>query len=217
MTVTGVIDRLAEHKTVDAAPREELAWLVSHGSVQHLSEGEVLSAKGAPVAGLFVVLTGHLAIFVDRGGAGAGRAEDLIRTACDHYWREPSQNLKRSLEPQALRNFLRRVFHCLAASGNLHGKFDLVACDLALVVQLDVVALKICVDRKRQVVSIDLPVLDRRLAHHFAAGLAGQLVTLHFENECPLDGSIWGLSFSLPCAAYVGSERGKSKHRHPSQ
>ena len=53
-----------------AAPREELAWLVSHGSLRHLNEGEVLSVKGAPVEGLFVVLTGHVAIFVDRG---AGR------------------------------------------------------------------------------------------------------------------------------------------------
>jgi signal transduction histidine kinase len=70
MSVTDLVDRLAEHKTVGAAPREELAWLVSHGSLRHLSEGEVLSAKGVSVAGLFVVLTGHIVIFVDRG---AGR------------------------------------------------------------------------------------------------------------------------------------------------
>ena len=70
MNATGLVDRLAGHKTVGAAPREELAWLVAHGSLRYLNEGEVLSAKGVPVAGLFVVLTGHLAIFVDRG---AGR------------------------------------------------------------------------------------------------------------------------------------------------
>lgn len=70
MTATDLVDRLAAHKTVGAAPREELAWLVAHGSLRHLKEGEVLSAKGAPVSGLFVVLTGHIAIFVDRG---AGR------------------------------------------------------------------------------------------------------------------------------------------------
>ena len=70
MTATDLVDRLAGHKTLGAAPREELAWLVSHGSLRHLNEGEVLTAKGAPVEGLFVVLTGHLAIFVDRG---AGR------------------------------------------------------------------------------------------------------------------------------------------------
>jgi signal transduction histidine kinase len=70
VTAIDLVDRLAGHKTLGAAPREELAWLVSHGSLRHLNEGEVLSAKGAPVEGLFVVLTGHVAIFVDRG---AGR------------------------------------------------------------------------------------------------------------------------------------------------
>jgi signal transduction histidine kinase len=68
--LTDLVDRLARHKTVGAAPREELAWLVSHGSLRHLSAGEVLSAKDTPVAALFVVLTGHIAIFVDRA---AGR------------------------------------------------------------------------------------------------------------------------------------------------
>lgn len=62
-----LIDRLADHKTLGAAPREELAWLASHGTPRRLAEGDVLSAKGVPVDGLFVVLTGHLAIFVDRG------------------------------------------------------------------------------------------------------------------------------------------------------
>jgi len=65
-----LLERLGGHATIGAAPREELAWLVSHGSLRRLEPGEVLSAKGMPVAGLFVVLTGHIAIFVDRG---AGR------------------------------------------------------------------------------------------------------------------------------------------------
>jgi signal transduction histidine kinase len=70
VTASDLVERLAGHTTLGAAPREELAWLASHGSLRHLDEGEVLSAKGVPVAGLFVVLTGHVAIFVDRG---AGR------------------------------------------------------------------------------------------------------------------------------------------------
>jgi signal transduction histidine kinase len=70
VTATDLVDRLAGHKTVGAAPREELAWLVSHGFLRHLNEGDVLTAKGSPVEGLFIVLAGHLAIFVDRG---AGR------------------------------------------------------------------------------------------------------------------------------------------------
>src|SRR5262245_60032180 len=65
-----VLDRLAEHKTVGPAPREELAWLVAHGSLRQLEEGDVLTPKGGPVAGMYILLTGHVAIFVDRG---AGR------------------------------------------------------------------------------------------------------------------------------------------------
>ena len=70
MTASDLVDRLVEHKTVGGAPRAELEWLVSHGSLRSLETGEVLSAKGMPVAGLFVVLTGHVAIYIDRG---AGR------------------------------------------------------------------------------------------------------------------------------------------------
>ncbi len=65
-----LVQRLSEHKTLGTAPRQELEWLATHGSLRQLSQGEVLSTKGVPVAGLFVLLTGHLAVFVDRG---AGR------------------------------------------------------------------------------------------------------------------------------------------------
>jgi len=72
--VSDLIDRLAAHRTLAKAPRAELAWLAAHGSLRHLEEGEVLSAKGAPVTALFVVLSGHIAIYVDRG---AGRHKAL--------------------------------------------------------------------------------------------------------------------------------------------
>lgn len=62
-----LIDRLAEHKTLGIAPREELAWLATHGSLRRLSAGEVLSHKGVPVEGLYVVLSGHLSLSADRG------------------------------------------------------------------------------------------------------------------------------------------------------
>jgi signal transduction histidine kinase len=67
---TDLIERLAAHRTVGGAPRAELEWLIAHGTLRRLEEGEILSAKGVPVTGLFVVLTGHIAIFIDRG---AGR------------------------------------------------------------------------------------------------------------------------------------------------
>ncbi len=62
-----LIDRLAEHKTLGAAPREELAWLAAHGTLRELEAGEVLSHKGKPVEGLYILLTGHASLSVDRG------------------------------------------------------------------------------------------------------------------------------------------------------
>ena len=62
-----LVDRLVEHKTLGAAPREELAWLATHGSLRQLQPGDVLTAKGTRVEGLFVILSGHIAMSVDRG------------------------------------------------------------------------------------------------------------------------------------------------------
>ncbi len=80
MAATDLIDRLAAHRALGAAPRAELEWLIAHGSLRHLKQDEVLTAKGTPVAGLFVVLTGHIAVFVDRG---AGRHKVLESRAGD--------------------------------------------------------------------------------------------------------------------------------------
>jgi signal transduction histidine kinase len=62
-----LIDRLAEHKTLSAAPRTELEWLVAHGSIRKLNTGEVLSMKGRQVEALYILLSGRTALFVDRG------------------------------------------------------------------------------------------------------------------------------------------------------
>ena len=62
-----IIERLANHKTLGSAPPEELAWLAANSTLRKLEVGEVLTKKGAPVAGMFVVLAGRVAIFVDRG------------------------------------------------------------------------------------------------------------------------------------------------------
>jgi signal transduction histidine kinase len=62
-----LLDRLAAHRTLGAAPREELAWLASHGSIRHMDAGEILTAKGAKVEGMYVLLSGRIAISVDRG------------------------------------------------------------------------------------------------------------------------------------------------------
>jgi signal transduction histidine kinase len=67
VTAPELLDQLAGHKVLGAAPREELAWLAAHGSLRQLEKGNVLTARGAPVEGLFVLLSGRIAIYVDRG------------------------------------------------------------------------------------------------------------------------------------------------------
>ena len=77
LTLDGLVDQLAAHRTLGRAPREELVWLASHGSVREMNTGEVLTAKGDAVAGLFIALSGRIAIFIDRG-AGPHKAMEWI-------------------------------------------------------------------------------------------------------------------------------------------
>lgn len=70
MSTPSVIERLAAHRTVGAAPRPEIEWVARHGALRRLESGEVLTAKQGNVEGLHIVLDGHLSIHVDQG---AGR------------------------------------------------------------------------------------------------------------------------------------------------
>lgn len=65
-----LIDRLARHKTLGAAPRRELEWLAAHGTLRQLPAGQVVAVRGEPLTEMFVLLSGHIAIYVDQG---AGR------------------------------------------------------------------------------------------------------------------------------------------------
>ncbi len=67
MTANDVIGMLAAHKTLGAAPREELAWLAEHGSWRVLQAGELLIDKRKPVEGMYIVFSGRAALFIDRG------------------------------------------------------------------------------------------------------------------------------------------------------
>jgi signal transduction histidine kinase len=68
LTATDLVDRLAQHQTVGAAPREELEWLARHGSLRTVDVGEIVSHKGLQVENLYVLLSGRITIRVDRGG-----------------------------------------------------------------------------------------------------------------------------------------------------
>ncbi|MBS1791333.1 MAG: cyclic nucleotide-binding domain-containing protein [Acidobacteria bacterium] len=120
MTATDIVAQLTEHKTLGSAPGEELAWLASHGTIRHLNAGDVLTSKGETVEGLFVLLTGHVAIFVDRG---AGRNKVMEWRAGDvtgllPYSRlvsPPGDNV--ALEPTVILalhrdNFTALIYNC---------------------------------------------------------------------------------------------------------
>jgi len=67
MSDPDLLARLEQHRTLRDAPPQELAWLAAHGYLRHFDRGELISRKGQPIAGLYVVLAGRFAIYVDRG------------------------------------------------------------------------------------------------------------------------------------------------------
>jgi signal transduction histidine kinase len=72
-----ILERLRVHRTLGAAPNEELAWIAARGRLRRFDTGEVLIAKGQDVGdiGAWVIFSGHLTVYVDRG-AGPKRAVD---------------------------------------------------------------------------------------------------------------------------------------------
>ncbi len=70
-----LIERLTQHKTLGGVPREELVWLAEHSEFRRLAVGETVSHKGEPVEGMYVILSGRLALFADRGGGASKMAE----------------------------------------------------------------------------------------------------------------------------------------------
>jgi signal transduction histidine kinase len=63
-----LIEKLSRHGVVGAAPPAELAWIASRGVLRNLAPGDVLSRKDVgQVEGLFLFLSGHITMHVDRG------------------------------------------------------------------------------------------------------------------------------------------------------
>jgi len=63
-----LLERLAAHRTIGTAPREELEWLVRHGTIKSYHAGDVVSRKGEAVAGLHVILKGRMSHLTNPGG-----------------------------------------------------------------------------------------------------------------------------------------------------
>jgi signal transduction histidine kinase len=72
MTDSDLISRLAAHRTIGTAPREELEWLAGHGSIRTFEAGTVVTGEGEPIDSMWVVLSGHISF---HGGRGATRGK----------------------------------------------------------------------------------------------------------------------------------------------
>jgi signal-transduction protein with cAMP-binding, CBS, and nucleotidyltransferase domain len=125
MNASEIVDRLAEHKTLGKAPRAELEWLAAHGFLRELKTGELIAQKGKPIEGMWVVLAGRLAIFVDRG-AGLKKAMEwrsgeisgmlpysrLVSPPGDSIAQEPTQVFE--LPTECLRALTRECYEITA-------------------------------------------------------------------------------------------------------
>jgi signal transduction histidine kinase len=67
MSVTDLVDRLAALPRLQGVPREELEWLVAHGTFEAHEAGDVIGPKGKRIEKLWLVISGLVAIRVDRG------------------------------------------------------------------------------------------------------------------------------------------------------
>jgi len=67
MTTEELVDRLASHRTIGQAPRKELEWIAAHGTLSRREAREVVSDHTEIVQALYILLSGRMSIFVDRG------------------------------------------------------------------------------------------------------------------------------------------------------
>ena len=67
MTDVNLLDRLAGLSNLGEIPLEELKWLVSHGQFEVHDVGTVLGPKDIPLKKLWIILSGCIAVRVNRG------------------------------------------------------------------------------------------------------------------------------------------------------
>jgi signal transduction histidine kinase len=70
-----LLARLRDHKTLQGVPERELEWLIDHGQPRMLALGEEPLPPDLSVDEMFILFTGHMSIYIDRG-AGSRRTMD---------------------------------------------------------------------------------------------------------------------------------------------
>ena len=68
MADPAVVERLAGLKILKNVPRSELEWLVAHGKIEEYEAGKVFRPHDRELPGLTILLTGSVAIHIDRMG-----------------------------------------------------------------------------------------------------------------------------------------------------
>jgi signal transduction histidine kinase len=67
MSTADLVDRLAALPNLAEIPRQELEWLVANGEFERREAGKVMTPPGNRVEHLWIILSGHYSVWVDRG------------------------------------------------------------------------------------------------------------------------------------------------------
>jgi len=75
MTSAEILERLAAHRTLKSAPREELVWLAERVKPLTYKAGDLVAEPGGPMRGLMIVSSGHFTMRTSRAAAARKEAE----------------------------------------------------------------------------------------------------------------------------------------------
>jgi signal transduction histidine kinase len=88
-----LLARLADHATLRTAPPEERRWLLEHGEIRTYQPGESLLHKGDEAPDMVIILTGRIAVYIDRP---SGRRHVVESVAGEVTGRLPYSRLGRA-------------------------------------------------------------------------------------------------------------------------
>jgi signal transduction histidine kinase len=159
---TDLLTRLESHRTIGNVPRDELEWLIAHGTFERRAPGEMIARKGEPVEALYIILKGHVSHVTDQGGSW--------RKVVDWREGEVCGNLPYSRLAKAPGNSVIQEPSELLSVALAHLHVMPAACP-----NVTAALVHVMVDRARAFKSSDLQVEKMASLGKLAAGLAHEL------------------------------------------